>query len=140
TKTFLRSVGILTQDDQPGESAADLVNIFANNEIDELSRLFSKAQNYQTTIRMLQDHGHLSAFPEQLTRTRWLGSMLTLARSLGQAVAVRGDVVNGAGWIGRGEFIEWFMQIVTKKSATTPLGEVALAEIAVAALSDLHIS
>lgn len=120
-------------------AAAELPALFAQNDLDGVSRLCTAVAPYHELISRLRVFSglHQDEIPGLLGSADQLAS---LARLLGQAVTSQDLLVFGGEYIDHERFCAWLLSTVEKLSSASPLGEATVAAIARLALSELELS
>ena len=137
-RLFLRVVDALDSTGQPGSAAADLQEIFANNDTDALSRMLTKASEYHSLIDQLSSRKSSTLGNLDLPKRSATG-LSGLARLLGQVIYDNGELVYGGAYVARDDFIEWFMKTI-ELDTKGPLGGTLLADVSRRALFELSLS
>lgn len=137
---LLESGKFLDKKGHVASSGAELPVIFAANDLDRLSYLCTAFEVYHEVIQTLQVEGRV---PFDMMMHVMLDSSyhcLELARSLGQAASDNVAVYDGSRWINPTAFIRWLLMTFNTLAEGSPLREVLVANLALRAAYELHLS
>lgn len=137
-KTFLRCAEILGAGEALGPAAGQLVEIFATNDLDGLSELFTAASHYAHLIRALSTNASVSATSAKIPE-RSFSSLASVAKMLGQAVQRDRDLAYGGAYVSMSSFRDWLLNVLSAPTES-PFGEMPIATLASKALYELRVS